>query len=114
MLQMLEEEAYAQEYERLGPEQIDRVDGRNCSSGDTERGEKDWFFLSISEVESEPAEEDNEDPQGHEDSIQHILCYRVSCSALKHFSFLSNSPLKEQCPTPFSLTDVTPDLICNQ
>ena len=88
MLQMLEEDALAQEYERLRPEQINRIDGRNGPSEDTERGEKDWFFLSISEVKSDPAEADKEDSQRHEDSIQHILCYRVSYSAaLKHFSF---------------------------
>ena len=52
---------------------FNRIDGRNGPSEDTERGEKDWFFSSISEVESNHAE-DNEDPQGHEDSIQHILC----------------------------------------
>ena len=78
---------------------MNRIDGRNGSSEDAERGERDWFFLSISEVESDPAEEDDEDPQGHEDSVQHILCYRVSYLALKHFSFSTNSPLKEQCLT---------------
>ena len=62
-------------------------------SEDTERGEKDYFLSSISEVESDPTD-DKEDAQGYEDSVQRILCYRILYSALKHFSFLNNSSLK--------------------
>ena len=47
ILQIPEEDALAQEYERLRPDHINRVDGRNGPSEDTERGEEDCLSLSI-------------------------------------------------------------------